>query len=65
MLYIRRVYTSLDLLSDLGGLYSSLSLLCLFLVQIFQFRGAYQYVMHDLFTDKDRDVFKPETSFKR
>ena len=51
MHYIRRIYASLDLLADLGGLTSSLALLSLVMVQVLQFYGEYQFVMHDLFTN--------------
>ena len=65
MHYVRKVYTILDILAEIGGLYSSISLICLFLVQAFQFRGAYQFVMGDLFTDKDRQPNKRDKSFRR
>ena len=50
MNYFRRVYTILDLLSDLGGLFSSSKIICVVLLTIFQFYGSYQFVMNDLFS---------------
>lgn len=41
MHYIRRVYATLDLLSDLGGLSSSCTLLSLTLVYVTQYYGYY------------------------
>ena len=40
LLFERRVYTTLDMLADIGGLSSSLSLVCLAIVIIFQFYGS-------------------------
>ena len=54
MHYIRRVYATLDLLSDLGGLSSSCTLLSLTLVYVTQYYGYYQFVMNDLFVKKRR-----------
>ena len=39
--YYRNVYSFLDLLSDVGGLYGSLSAICILLVHFFQYRSSY------------------------
>ena len=60
MNYFRRVYTTLDLLSDLGGLFASFKLICAAAITAFQFYGSYQFIMNDLFDDK-----KPRIDLKR
>ena len=47
--YYRRVYSILDLLSDVGGLFGAISPLCLAITGFFQYYGPYQFVMADLF----------------
>ena len=48
----RRVYTSLDLASDLGGLFTTLSSICLLIVTLVNYYGSYQFVMEDTFYDR-------------
>ena len=44
----RRVYNSLDFLSDIGGLFGTLGPLCGIIVAIFQYRGSYLCLMDDM-----------------
>ena len=44
----RRVYNSLDLLSDIGGLFSTFSTLFAVIVAMFQYRGSYLRLMKDM-----------------
>ena len=53
--YYRRVYSVLDLMSDLGGLYGSLTPVCMTLVYCLQYRSSYQFVMNDMFVDRKDD----------
>lgn len=50
--YKRRVYSFVDFLSDIGGLFNSFKLLSLALVMVFQYQSSYIFIMHDLFTKK-------------
>ena len=55
--FIREVYTFLDLLGDIGGLFGALTPLCVFLVSVCQYQSSYQFVMADMFTDRtDNEV---------
>ena len=55
--YFRQVDTIFDLLANLGGLFSALSLISASIVKACQFNGGYQFVMNNLFTDVKRDKF--------
>lgn len=46
--YKRTVYSFLDFLSDLGGLFGILVPLCTVIVTIFQYRGSYLRLMKDM-----------------
>ena len=48
--YYRQVYGVLDWLRDIGGLYGSLSAICIGAVFIFQFRSANMFLMTELFS---------------
>ena len=37
----RKIYTVLDLVSDVGGLFGGLSPICFLLVSVFQYHGSY------------------------
>ena len=50
--YLRTVYSFLDFLRDLGGLFSSLTPLCGVLVSILQYRGSYMYIASQMLSDK-------------
>ncbi len=51
--YFRRVYGVLDFLADVGGLFGAISPLCFIIVLCFQYRSSYQFVMADLFVDRE------------
>ena len=51
-IYIREVYTLLDLMGDLGGLFGALTPLFAAIVKLCQYEGAYQFIMHDMFIDR-------------
>ena len=50
--FIRHVYTFLDMIGDLGGLFGALTPLCVIIVSIFQYQSSYQFVMADMFVDR-------------
>ena len=52
-LFIRKVYTFLDMIGELGGLFSALTPMCVLLVSIFQYQSSYQFVMADMMVDRD------------
>ena len=47
--YFRRVYSVLDLVSDVGGLYGAVSPLCILLLICINFWSSYQFIAGDLF----------------
>ena len=51
--FIRQVYTFLDMIGELGGLFSALTPMCVLLVSIFQYQSSYQFVMADMMVDRD------------
>ena len=53
----------MDMLAELGGLFSSLNQLGIFFVYFFQFEGIYQFLLHDLFIG--RDAVKKESTCSR
>ena len=44
----RTVYSTLDFLSDLGGLFGTLGPFCSIIVTIFMYRGSYLRLMKDM-----------------
>ena len=52
--YYRQVYNSLDLMADLGGLFSALKLPFLVVLLALNFYNSYQFVMMDNFTHAER-----------
>ena len=55
--YTRTVYSFLDCLADLGGLFGALGPLGHFLVFVLQYRGSYMFVMSNMLaptTSKDK-----------
>lgn len=54
MNYFRQVETVFDLLASLGGFFSALSLFCGLFVTAFHFYGSYQFLMDNLFLEKQR-----------
>ena len=51
-IYLRSVYSSLDFISDIGGLFGALMPLFTAILTIFNFYASYQFIMHDLFTTR-------------
>jgi hypothetical protein len=49
--YFRRVYSLLDVLADMGGLYGAISPLCFAIVLLFHYRSSYQFVLADMFVE--------------
>ena len=47
--YFRNVYSILDFVSDLGGLYGAISPICVISLVILNFWSGYQFLMSDLF----------------
>ena len=54
--HVRRVYTLIDMLAGIGGLFNTLYLVCLIIITIFHFYGSYHFLSQDLFTDNKRRV---------
>ena len=52
MIYIRELYSFLDMMRDLGGLFGALFPLFSGIVKLCQYEGAYQFIMHDMFIDR-------------
>ena len=50
--YFRQVYGFLDYFSDLGGLFTALKSLCVFIVMIGSFYSEYQFIMAELFVER-------------
>ena len=48
-IYYRSVYSSLDFISDIGGLFGAVSPLVMGLLTIMNFYASYQDLMNDLF----------------
>lgn len=64
MSVIRTVYTYLDLLKDVGGLFGALAPLCTMFVTICQFEGSFQLVMADMLIDRDSQKKEKENESK-
>ena len=60
--YYRNVYSFLDLMSDVGGLYGSISPICVTMVFFLQYRSSYQFVMNDMFVERRRNSGKKTAS---
>ena len=56
--FYRRIYNLLDMMSEMGGLFEMLNIFCLGIVQILQYHGVYQFLMNDLFVQKNDEVEK-------
>ena len=50
----RKVYSMLDILSDLGGLYGALRIIFFFTVTFFQYRGSHMFILRDMLYSKDQ-----------
>ena len=49
--YFRKVYSILDLFSDVGGLYGAISPISIIILALVNFWSSYQFLMADLFTE--------------
>ena len=47
--YFRSVYSFLDFLSDLGGLFGATRPIILAILTVFNLYASYQFIMHELF----------------
>ena len=56
--YERQVYSLLDILSDIGGLYGCLRGIFHIIVLFFQFRGDHMFIMKDMFNSEDKSFQK-------
>ena len=56
MFYTRRVYNFLDLLADIGGLFSALGPICLACVSFFHDKSIYHYLVNELFLKRDQSI---------
>ena len=63
--YVRQVYTFLEFLGELGGLFGALTPLCMMVVTAFQYQSSYQFVMAAMFIDHDGKKEAPATSRSR
>ena len=54
----RNVYSILDILSDLGGLYNALRIIFFFTVTFFQYRGSHMFILRDMLYSKDESFDK-------
>lgn len=54
-IYQRQVYGVLDWLRDIGGLYGSLSAICIGIVFVFQFQGTNMFLMTEMFAVARKD----------
>ena len=66
--YYRRVYKFLDFLSELGGLFSAFSRICLVVITGLNYFGSFQYVMADNFyyrggRDSTGEVYKNDVQW--
>ena len=66
--YYRRVYKFLDFLSEVGGLFSAFSRICLVIVTSLNYFGSFQYVMADNFyyrggVDSTGEVYKNDVQW--
>lgn len=43
------------MLGDLGGLFGAMGPFCAILVSIFQYQSSYQFIMADLFLDRNKN----------
>ena len=50
MQYRRHVYSIIDCIGDIGGLYGALFPICSILVVILQFKGEYLFLMSEMFS---------------
>ena len=47
--YFRQVYSFLDFLAEIGGLFSAFSKICLLIITALNYFGSFQFVMADNF----------------
>ena len=51
-IFSRSVFSFLDYLAELGGLFASLSSIVAFILLIFNYLSSYQFVMSELFAER-------------
>ena len=61
--YFRKVYTSLDFLSELGGLFSALGRLALLVISSLNYFGSFQFVMADNFYYRSGQAYKNDVQW--
>ena len=61
--YYRSVYSSLDFLSELGGLFSAFGRFCLLIITAFNYFGSFQFVMADNFFYRNGKSYKNDVQW--
>ena len=51
-MYSRTIYSTLDFVSDIGGLFGAMRPLILSLLLLVNFYASYQFIMHELFVSR-------------
>ena len=51
-MYSRTIYSTLDFISDIGGLFGAMKPLILSFLLLINFYASYQYIMHELFVSR-------------
>ena len=62
--YERQVFSLLDILSDIGGLYGSLKVIFYIVITFFQWNGHHMYLMKDMFNAEEKS-FKKMSQLER
>ena len=61
--FYRTVYTSLDFLSEIGGLFSAFSRICLIIITGLNYYGSFQFVMADNFYFRSGQIYKNDVQW--
>ena len=61
----RQVYSLLDILSDVGGLFGALSAVFFGIVSVFQYHGDHMFLTKDMFNSDERSFKKMATMDKK
>lgn len=59
--YFRRVFSSLDLLASIGGLFGAIQPICGWILAILNYYNSYQFIMGDLFIESLPSSGPPES----
>ena len=54
--YERQVFSLLDILSDIGGLYGALKVIFYIVITFFQWNGHHMFLMKDMFNAEEKSV---------